>query len=420
MPAISLRLLHTADWHLGQSFHGFDRQLEHEAFLTWLLDTLVQENVDALLVAGDVFDTANPSAASQQQFYRFLTAARARVPHLNVVVIAGNHDSPGRLEAPSPFLALLDAVVVGQVQRNATGEVDYSRLVVPLKNRQGEVAAWCLAIPFLRPGDLPTVPDPAAENAYAGGVARLYAGALAAALARRRPGQALVAMGHCLLAGGQMSLESERPLVIGSAEALPAGLFDPAIAYAALGHLHKAQTPGEGIRYSGSPLPLSFSEIGYPHQVLRVDLEGASLLGATALPVPRPVQLLRVPTRHAPLSEVLARLENEPWPAAPAGMEAYLEVRVLLSAPEPNLRAQIEAVLAGKPVRLARIDTRTARSEGTAPPTHLGTDELQQLAPAEIFAQLYQQRYGEAPPPDLGAAFAELLDAAGQMGGDAA
>src|SRR4051812_14445721 len=119
-----MRLLHTSDWHLGQSLHNFERHHEHQHFLAWLLDTIVTEQADALLIAGDIFDNANPSAASQKQLYRFLQQARERVPHLNLVVIAGNHDSPGRLEAPGPLLEAHGTRVVGSVQRKADGEID--------------------------------------------------------------------------------------------------------------------------------------------------------------------------------------------------------------------------------------------------------------------------------------------------------
>ena len=110
-----MRLLHTSDWHLGQTLHQFERHWEHAQFLDWLLETLVAESIDGLLIVGDVFDNTNPSASAQTQLYRFLTAARQRVPHLNILMTAGNHDSPARLEVPTPFLSLLGAHVVGQL-----------------------------------------------------------------------------------------------------------------------------------------------------------------------------------------------------------------------------------------------------------------------------------------------------------------
>ena len=166
-----MRLLHTSDWHLGQSLHQFDRRYEHDQFFVWLLDTLIEQEIDALVIAGDVFDNGNPSAAAQAQFYSFLTNARRRVPHLNIVVTAGNHDAPGRLEAPAPFLALFDAVVVGHARRTDT-EVDLERIIVPIRNRAGEIKAWCIAMPFLRPSDVPRIEG--AADPYVAGIEELY------------------------------------------------------------------------------------------------------------------------------------------------------------------------------------------------------------------------------------------------------
>jgi exonuclease SbcD len=407
-----MRLIHTSDWHLGQTLHQFDRSHEHSRFLDWLLDTLVAEEADALLIAGDVFDNANPSSASQVQLYRFLTGARRRVPHLNIVLTAGNHDSPGRLEAPAPFLALLDAAVVGQVARVGEG-ADPARLLVPLKDAAGEIHAWCIAMPFLRPGDVPRVEG--AEDAYGAGIAALYRRAFELANARRTPGQAIVAMGHCHLTGGAVSEESERRIVIGGAEALPAAIFDPAIAYVALGHLHLAQRIGGDAtrRYCGSPLPMSFSEIAYPHQVLVVDLEGEAVVEVREVRIPRAVELLRVPDKPAPLAEVLAQLQLAALslPERPEAEWPYLLVRVQLTQPEPGLRAEIEAALAGKPVRLARIETRYAAQDGAEAAPLLSVDELNALAPADFFQRLYQHRFGEAAPAPIMAAFTELLNA---------
>ncbi len=235
-----MRLLHTSDWHLGQTLHEFERDYEHQCFLDWLLDTLETEQVEALLIAGDIFDNANPSAAAQKQFYGFLTAAKRRVPHLNIVIIAGNHDSSGRLEAPGSLFAAFGATVVGHTRQH--GEINLDRLVTPLKNRAGDIAAWVLAIPFLRPGDVPLVETEG--DRYLKGVELLYRQTLDQALSRREPGQAIIALGHCHMSGGRTSEDSERRLVIGGAEALPVEIFDPIIAYAALGHLHRAQKVG--------------------------------------------------------------------------------------------------------------------------------------------------------------------------------
>ena len=407
-----MRLLHTSDWHLGQSLHNFERHYEHQRFLDWLLDTVVSERADALLIAGDIFDNANPSSASQKQLYRFLQRAKERVPHLNLIVIAGNHDSPGRLEAPGPLLEAHGTRVVGAVQRDADGAIDIDALVLPLTGSGGAVEAWCLAVPFLRPGDVPRMPvEDGAADPYLAGIALLYKQALELALAKRQDGQAILAMGHCHMVDGQMSNDSERRIVIGGTEMLPAGIFDPAIVYAALGHLHLAQAVGkqDHIRYCGSPIPLSFAEVGYQHQILRVDIDGAAVGAITAIHVPRAVELLRVPAKPAPLAQVLEELTALDVPDAPPDQQPFLEVRVRLDAPEPGLRSRIEAALEGKPVRLAKIETSSAARASSIDSDVMTLDQLEQLKPDDIFRQLYQQRFGNDAPSEQLSAFAELM-----------
>ena len=412
-----MRLLHTSDWHLGQTLHNYERTYEHQCFLDWLLDTIVSEEVDALLIAGDIFDNTNPSSAAQRQLYGFLQRAKARTPHLQIVVIAGNHDSPGRLEAPGPLLEAHGTVVIGNVVRARDGAIDLERLIVPLRDRAGEVKAWCLGIPFLRPGDVPRVE--LEGDAYLNGIAELYRQAFEMAKARRSEGQAILAMGHCHMVDGQSSNDSERRIVIGGTEALPASMFAPEIAYAALGHLHLAQRVGkkEHLRYCGSPLPMSFAEVNYQHQVLRIDLDGAVAKEVTPIHVPRAVELLRVPAKPAPLPEVLAALEAlELDPELPPSCHPYLEVRVLLDGPEPGLRAQIEAVIAGKPVRLAKIEP-TRKSVGPLDEANaLTLDQLAELKPDDIFRRLWQQRFGEEAPDEQLSAFAELMFDDGKEG----
>lgn len=412
-----MRLLHTSDWHLGQSLHNFERHYEHQRFLDWLLDTIVAEQADALLIAGDIFDNANPSSASQKQLYRFLQRAKERVPHLNLVVIGGNHDSPGRLEAPGPLLEAHGTRVIGAVQRDADGALDIEALVLPLTGADSTVQAWCLAVPFLRPGDVPRVAveagaaDGPVADPYLAGIALLYRQALALALDKRQPGQAILAMGHCHMIDGQMSADSERRIVIGGTEMLPAGIFDPAIAYAALGHLHLAQAVGkqDHIRYCGSPIPLSFAEVGYQHQILRIDLEGDAVREIAPIAIPRAVQLLRVPAKPALITQVLEELAALDVADAPVEQQPFLEVRVRLDAPEPGLRARIEAALDGKPVRLAKIETSSAARGSAVDAEVMTLDRLEQLKPDDIFRQLYQQRFGNEAPPDQLSAFAELM-----------
>ncbi|MBW6392513.1 exonuclease SbcCD subunit D [Billgrantia antri] len=413
-----MRLLHTADWHLGQTFHGQERHAEHRAFLDWLLDTLVARDADALLVAGDVFDVVNPSLRAQELLYDFIVTAHERLPMLDIVLIAGNHDSGNRIELPAPLMHRLRTHALGRVSWLDDGTLDAERLLVPLTDTTGETRAWCLALPFLRPAEVTgrvqgqafgvaaeydASPD---RNDYVTGISRVHEQLIEAARERRRPGQALIAMSHAHLHGAAVSEASERPIVIGGEESISASLFPADIAYVALGHLHRAQQVGESrIRYSGSPLPLDFSEVAYPHQIVETVLEGETLASVEAIPVPRPVAMHRIGPGE--LDMVLAELDALPHdPDLPRDRWPWLEVRVALSAPVPDLRAQVETALEGKALRLLRLERRLPRLEGEETPERV---DLEQLGPRKLFERTWQARWGETPEADVLADFDRLL-----------
>lgn len=404
-----MRLLHTSDWHLGQQFFGHDRSAEHQRFLDWLLDTLEQEAADVLLIAGDIYDQAHPAAETQRQFHVFLGTARARLPRLQIVAIAGNHDSPARLDATTPLLSALGIDLVGLVP---TG--DPSSLLLPLRGPDGHIGAWCLAVPYLRPADLPRAAiEPTSaqhEDSYGSGVQAFYARLHALAQTRRQAGQAIVALGHLHLHGGSTSPLSERRLVVGGAEALDAAPLAALADYVALGHLHLAQSVGAPhVRYCGSPLPLSFTELDYPHQVLRVDLQDGRLAQVEPLRVPRPVPLLRVPATPLPATAALAALAQ--WSvAAPLGpgLEPFVEVQVLLDQPEPGLAVRVAQALAGKAVRLTRIATFRSGAGPATEASVVSLSELEALTPLGLLSQHFRALHATALPAELAQALAAL------------
>ncbi|MFO0932148.1 MAG: exonuclease SbcCD subunit D C-terminal domain-containing protein [Planctomycetota bacterium] len=409
-----MRLLHTSDWHLGHALHDHPRTHEHARFLAWLLRTIADERVDALIVAGDVFDVANPSTEALGAFYEVLARARAAHPRLGIVIVGGNHDSPARLDATNPLLDHLGVRVVGGLPRRADDTLDTDRLVAPLHDARGEVAAWCVAMPFLRPADLPPVEgegiDPLIE-----GVRRRYAEALDAARTRRAPGQAIVATGHAYLTGTRLSELSERRILGGNQHALPVDVFPDDVAYVALGHLHLAQVVGgrETVRYSGSPLPLSFAERGYPHQVVLVDLEGERVTAIRPVRVPRAVDLLVVPEDRArPLAEVLDLVRALPAREGPEDdpTRPLLEVRVRCDRPEPHLRRDVEAAAAGRRPRLLRIALETT-GDGRALADGAPAPRLRDVTPREVFLRKYAAEHRGEPSPALVAAFDELVSA---------
>src|SRR5690242_1238982 len=143
-----MNILHTADWHIGQLFYEYDRTNEHQQFLDWLLETLTTERINVLLISGDVFDLSNPSAASIKMFYAFLNQAVKKNPTLQIIVTAGNHDSASRLESPKPLLESSNIHIVGLIEKDEQGEVDYSKITIPLKDKAGNTKVWCIAAPF--------------------------------------------------------------------------------------------------------------------------------------------------------------------------------------------------------------------------------------------------------------------------------
>ncbi|HET7753711.1 MAG TPA: exonuclease subunit SbcD [Anaeromyxobacteraceae bacterium] len=410
---MALRLLHTADWHLGHALHGIERTYEHEKLVAWLLDAVERESVDAVLVAGDVFDAANPPTEAQALWYRFLVEAWRRVPHLQVVVIGGNHDSAARLDATDPFLDAMQRLhVIGGVPRRAGGH-DLDRLVVPLRDRSGAVRAWLAAVPFLRASET----GAGTEDAVAEGTRRFYRSVLDLARARREPDHALVAMGHLYLTGAQVSELSERRLVVGNQSAVSHDVFPDDVAYAALGHLHLAQPVGgrENVRYSGSLLPLSLKERDYEHEVVVVDLDGPRVSEVRPLRLPRFVEILRVPEEReaATAEDVLAVLRSLPERGpGPDAARPLLEVSVLVERPEPALRQLVEDALSGKDARLARLGVTTKGTNHA-----LGDVELKPLAelqPEHVFLRKWEKDFGGAPETDVLAAFHELLDQVNQ------
>lgn len=412
-----MRLIHTSDWHLGHSLHELSRRHEHLAFFDWLLDTIDDEKADALLVAGDVFETANPSAQALSDFYEFLSKCKQRFPSLDIVVIGGNHDSAARLDAPDSLLRSFGVRVVGGVSRTVDGEIDVERLVIPLRNAEGGVAAWVAAVPFLRPVDLPRVDAPDVDVLIEG-VRRLYSQVFEAIRARREEGEAIVAMGHCYMTGTNLSELSERKILGGNQHALPVDVFPEDVAYAALGHLHLAQKVGgrNGVRYCGSPIPLSFSETTYRHQVCVVELDGERLSSVRDVRIPRAVELLQLPPNEpGTLNDLLNELRALPErdEAQPLETLPMLEVRVLLEQPEPTLRGMLERELEEKAARLVKISiTRAGTGRGLADVERVSS--LTDLKPEDVFRLKYERDHGGEPSEELLAAFHELVDAVGQ------
>ena len=407
-----IRILHTADWHLGQTFFGYDRAAEHEAFLSWLSGEIHKQEIDALIIAGDVFDVSNPSAAAQSMYYRFIYRVTVENPNLQIVIVAGNHDSAARLEAPLPLLQAMRTEVRGVVRKLEGGAIDYDHLCVELKNRTGEVELLCMAVPFLRQGDYPAVRT--GGNQYADGVRELYTQLLQRLSKRKKANQSILAIGHLQATGSEIAEKdySERT-VIGGLECVSPDAFPEQIAYTALGHIHKAQRVSgrENVRYAGSPVPMSFAEKHYHHGVVMVTFDKGCAVDIKRIECPKSVPLVSVPNGEPALPEaVLEALRKLPTAEDTA---PYLEVKVLLEEPEPMLRQEIEAALVDKNYRLARIvSTYRSDVENEEKEETDWKKGLQEMSPLQIAQSAFEKTYRTEMPEELTELFREAYWAA--------
>ena len=387
---MAVHFFHTSDWHLGQFFYNHSRQYEHEQFLKWLLEQIKQKQPNALLIAGDIFDVINPASLAQKQLYQFLADAHACAPHMQTLMIAGNHDSGYRIEQVEPLLEKYNAKTVGVIRWKEDKTLDIEHLLQPIYDVDQNIVAWCLSLPFLRSAEITGFNEHTSNSQNA--ISYLHQQLISEAKKRKTNDQALILMSHAHMQGGETS-DSERPIIIGNEEALSTALFDEVINYVALGHLHKPQkVQHTHIRYSGSPIPLSFSEINYKHQVVEVIIDptkpAESRLQFEALHIPRSIQLHRI---RGELNEVFAQLQ-----ALASGKIDNIDQREYIdieyhtdTPPRPNLRQQFEDVLPKERYRLVKISRQYKNNDQQ---NHATKIQLEPPTPEKLFEQIWQNK----------------------------
>ena len=345
-----MKILHTSDWHIGRTLYGRKRYEEFEAFLPWLAETIQQNEIHALLVAGDVFDTSAPSNRAQELYYRFLCRVAASSCR-HVVVIAGNHDSPSFLNAPKELLKALDVHVVG----SATSDPEHEVLV--LRNTQNAPELIVCAVPYLRDRDIRVVEAGESvddkEKKLIDGIQTHYA--TVAVMAKHKREELgvdipIVAMGHLFTAGGQtIDGDGVRELYIGSLAHVTAGIFSSSFDYVALGHLHVPQkvNGSESIRYSGSPLPMGFGEAKQQKSVCQVEFHRTTAS----------VELINIP-----VFQKLERAKGD-WNEVSrrilelSAMDSWTWLEIIYEGDEVigDIRERLEAAISGTQMEILRI-----------------------------------------------------------------
>ncbi|MCK5903032.1 MAG: exonuclease subunit SbcD [Cocleimonas sp.] len=378
-----MRIIHSSDWHLGQHFMGKSRAPEHRAFFDWLLQQIKTHHVDALIIAGDIFDTGSPPSYARKLYNRFIVDLQTLPCEL--IILAGNHDSVATLNESKALLACLKTKVISGINHQHTDRV------MPLKNQHGEVGAILCAIPFLRKRDILTSKagqtgqekQAAMQHAITDYYETLYqqARALQADYSQVLP---IIMTGH-LVTVGATSSDSVRDIYIGSLDAFPASGF-PAADYIALGHIHQPQrvAKSEHIRYSGSPLPLSFDEAHRQHKksVLLVDFDQGKLAKVTPLEIPcfQPMQLIKGDFNAIETQLTALAHDNRLNPDQTLWLEVVISSQEYLN----DLHHRLQILISDLPLEILRL--RRERNQSPAA-TLQQKETLNELSPSDVFAQ---------------------------------
>ena len=296
-----MKILHTSDWHLGRTLYEKTRYDESAAFLNWIKIQVEQEKVDVILIAGDIFDTAAPPHKAQEQYYKFISGI-AHSSCKNVVIIAGNHDSPAFLEAPKSLLTTFNVDVIGAASGNIDDEV------LTLKNHENKPYLIVCAVPFLRDRDIRISEAGESieqkENMRVNAISEHYKRVYEAALQRQKQiyendsiSVPIIGMGHVFAAGGKVGDgEGVRELYVGSLGRVTRDTFPNGMKYVALGHLHSEQCVAgdDTVRYSGSPMPMSFADAGQTKSVSLIELNANEAPHIKKIQIPQTQRMERI------------------------------------------------------------------------------------------------------------------------------
>ncbi len=392
-----MKFIHTADWHLGQKFLYNDRESEHAAALEWLKELILKEQVEALIVAGDIFDIGNPPNYARSLYYNFLVALQHTCCR-HIVITGGNHDSPSMLNAPKDILRALNIHVVGAATDQLEDEI------VLLNDVDGNLEAVVAAVPFLRDRDLRT--SVAGEGSIERierikqGIYKHYQDIAALLKPYENQNVPIIATGH-LYAKGAIASDKQDNIYIGNMENIDADDFPNTFNYVALGHLHKAQVVGQQyhIRYSGSIIPLSFSEVEDKKSVTLLNFEGKKMKeGVKEIPVPTFRKLLTIngdlKTVQKKLDKVNSQLETDE-------RAAWIEVIIDTEEVIPNLDGLLQEYTKDMNLELLKIRTNRQHFSLEVQTEVLNLDDLK---PIDVF-QKKCASYG-SPPNEM----KELVD----------
>lgn len=397
-----MKILHTSDWHLGQSFYNFNREEEFREFFRQLRTIIREEKPDAMLVSGDIFDVATPSNAIVTMYNKELLQIQQENEGLQTIITAGNHDSPSRLSSAGILWKEFRVTIIGSPNRK-DGEIDMQQMIVPIyQNKQ--ISGWVLAAPYMHSSSYP-----AAENdCYSERVRSFYSKLFNIAKEIRTSGQPIIAMGHLTMANSDLTGHNT---TIGMMDSVPADIWDDGIAYVALGHIHHAQHIGaDNVRYSGSVLPMSFDE-NYQHSVTIVEFQNERMSTLRKIEIKPPIIICTVPKKAASFDEVKKALSNYP-----DDEPAYLRANILSEGVMPtDMFDEANSCLKDKTkLRLCTLLHVRKQQETPEEDSNIihSLDELRKISPIEVAKRSYKIKKQEEMPEELITCMKEAIEGA--------
>ncbi len=392
-----MKILHTSDWHIGSTFYGKKRNKEYAAFFAWLLALIQKEQIDVLLIAGDIFDTALPNNSAQHLYYSFLIDLRG-TSCKHVVITGGNHDSPSFLNAPQALLKSLNIHVIGAMPENIHDEI------IPIRHNGEEIII--LAVPYLRERDLQGIAitenyETRAEKIVRS-IAEHYKNLTEIALKQKQANSPLLAMGHLYIAGSKLEEEGERELYIGSLARISADIFPKEIDYAALGHIHSAQkiAKTEHIRYSGSPLAMSFAEKSNKKKMLVLDTKNS--LSVQEIEIPEFQITRKICGNFSAIRQEIEKLKA-------LDQSVWLEVEYS-GEDKFNLKDMLFALTADSKIEILKFKNQNIIDYYIN--DTLSEENLEDLDPQKIFDRILEKTsYPDEEKQELLACYHEILTA---------
>jgi exonuclease SbcD len=394
-----MKILHTADWHLGKRLEQYERTEEHQDFLNWLILTLDEQQIDVLIIAGDIFDSGSPSNTALEQYYSFLRKVKDTCCR-EVIIIGGNHDSISTLNAPKILLKYFNVHIIGGVPD------EFTEQIIPVKDTNGETALVICAVPFLRDKDIrlsvPGETGDERELRIKQGIYNHYNRFIEHISAYKAAGIPVIATGHLFAAGASTS-DSEKEIHVGNLGKVSGDLFPHEFDYIALGHIHRPQMVNKltHVRYSGSPIPLSFSESDNTKQVVILSFDN-SVIKIEEYEVPGTRKLLRLKGDFETIVTKLRKLED-PGFTYRAWVEIQLETDTFLPDLEEQLQEHSHDFIERFFIRQIKKHTTETLEQHTAL-------QLTDLNPKEVFIKRCQAEFGEKDYSELLRTYEEALE----------